>query len=106
MYPVAMTIINPRKEYWPRRGSNQRSQVCNATNRNPNRHTEKKRKRESRKSTQEREPETGRIRTAQSDLGRYVLEMHYRSTSFSQRRLFVWLSQQVKSVFGFSDGID
>ena len=24
MNPVAMTIINPRKEYWPSRGSNQR----------------------------------------------------------------------------------
>ena len=25
--PVAMTIINPRKEYWPSRGSNQRPHV-------------------------------------------------------------------------------
>ena len=24
MNPVAMTIINPRKEYWPSRGSNRR----------------------------------------------------------------------------------
>ena len=27
MNPVAMTIINPRKEYWPSRGSNQRPPV-------------------------------------------------------------------------------
>ena len=27
MNPVAMTIINPRKEYWPSRGSNQRLPV-------------------------------------------------------------------------------
>ena len=27
MNPVAMTIINPRKEYWPSRGSNQRPRV-------------------------------------------------------------------------------
>ena len=27
MNPVAMTIIHPRKEYWPSRGSNQRSLV-------------------------------------------------------------------------------
>ena len=27
MNPVAMTIINPRKEYWPSRGSNQRPSV-------------------------------------------------------------------------------
>ena len=25
--PVAMTIINPRKEYWPSQGSNQRPHV-------------------------------------------------------------------------------
>ena len=27
MNPVAMTIINPRTEYWPSRGSNQRPPV-------------------------------------------------------------------------------
>ena len=27
MNPVAMTIINPQKEYWPSRGSNQRPPV-------------------------------------------------------------------------------
>ena len=27
MNPVAMTIIDPRKEYWPSRGSNQRPPV-------------------------------------------------------------------------------
>ena len=27
MNPVAMTVINPRKEYWPSRGSNQRPPV-------------------------------------------------------------------------------
>ena len=27
MNPVAMAIINPRKEYWPNRGSNQRPTV-------------------------------------------------------------------------------
>ena len=27
MNPVAMTIINPWKEYWPSRGSNQRPPV-------------------------------------------------------------------------------
>ena len=27
MNPVAMTIINPRKKYWPSRGSNQRPPV-------------------------------------------------------------------------------
>ena len=27
MNPVAMTIINPWKEYWPRPGSNQRPSV-------------------------------------------------------------------------------
>ena len=27
MNPVAMTIINPRKEYWPSQGSNQRPPV-------------------------------------------------------------------------------
>ena len=27
MNPVVMTIINPRNEYWPNRGSNQRSSV-------------------------------------------------------------------------------
>ena len=27
MNPVAMTIINPRKEYWPSRGSNQRPPI-------------------------------------------------------------------------------
>ena len=29
MNPVAMTVINPRKEYWPSRGSNQRPPVLN-----------------------------------------------------------------------------
>ena len=27
MNPVTMTIINPKKEYWPSRGSNQRPPV-------------------------------------------------------------------------------
>ena len=27
MYPVAMTIINPTKEYWPSRGLNQQPPV-------------------------------------------------------------------------------
>ena len=31
MYPVAMTNINPRKEYWPSRGSNQRPPVLKST---------------------------------------------------------------------------
>ena len=30
MNPVAMTIINPRKEYWPSQGSNQRPPVLNS----------------------------------------------------------------------------
>ena len=30
MNPVAMTIINPRKEYWSGRGSNQRPPVLNS----------------------------------------------------------------------------
>ena len=31
MNPVTMTIINPRKEYWPSRGSNQRPPVLKST---------------------------------------------------------------------------
>ena len=31
MNPVAMTIINPRKEYWPSRGSNQRPPILKFT---------------------------------------------------------------------------
>ena len=31
MNPVTMTIINPRKEYWPSRGSNQRPLVLKYT---------------------------------------------------------------------------
>ena len=31
MNPVAMTIINPQKEYWPSRGSNQRPPVLKYT---------------------------------------------------------------------------
>ena len=31
MNPVAMTIINPWKEYWPSRGSNQRPFIKSAT---------------------------------------------------------------------------
>ena len=31
MNPVAMTIIDPRKEYWPSRGSNQRLPVLKST---------------------------------------------------------------------------
>ena len=31
MNPVEMTIINPRKEYWASRGSNQRPSVLNDT---------------------------------------------------------------------------
>ena len=31
MNPLAMTIINPGKEYWPSRGSNQRPPVLNST---------------------------------------------------------------------------
>ena len=27
LYPITMTIINPRKEYWPSRGSNQQHPV-------------------------------------------------------------------------------
>ena len=34
MNPVAMTIINPRKEYWPSRGSNQRPPVLSVLRKN------------------------------------------------------------------------